>query len=79
MEVARALEERYTYGDYKTWDDDLRWELIDGGAFCMSPGPAPMHQFLSRKLSTKLDVYFEGKECQVLYAPVDVVLPDSPI
>jgi len=23
-------EEYYTYADYCKWDDDLRWELIDG-------------------------------------------------
>ena len=34
-EAATAVKERYTYGDYKSWDDDLRWELIDGEAYCM--------------------------------------------
>ena len=32
-------EEYYTYVDYKSWNDGLRRELIDGDAFCMSPGP----------------------------------------
>ena len=27
--------ERYSYADYLTWDDDKRWELIDGQVFCM--------------------------------------------
>jgi len=74
-EAAKILEKRYTYGDYRTWDDGLRWELIDGEAFCMSPGPGTAHQFLAAKLFTKLGSYFEGKECQAFFAPFDVMLP----
>ena len=74
-EAERAPEERYTYGDYRTWDDDLRWELIYGEAFCMSPGPGTAHQSLAAKLFTKLGGYFEGKECQAFFAPFDVMLP----
>ena len=74
-EAETAVEERYTYGDYKSWDDGLRWELIDGEAFCMSPGPGTVHQSLAFVLALKLGVYFEGKECQVFFAPFDVLLP----
>jgi hypothetical protein len=31
---------RYTYGDYLRWSDDKRWELIEGIAISMSPGPS---------------------------------------
>ena len=75
MEEARVLEERYTYGDYKSWDDKLRWELIDGEAFCMSPGPGEAHQALLTKLIGKLFKYFDGKECRLYAAPFDVMLP----
>ena len=74
-EAAAELKERYTYGDYKLWDDDLRWELIDGEAFCMTPGPGTAHQSLSIHLASELWVYFKGKDCQVFYAPFDVMLP----
>ena len=77
MGEARVLEEYYVYGDYKRWDDGLRWELIDGEAFCMSPGPSTAHQSLLMKLGAKLVGYFEGKECQVFAAPFDVMLPDG--
>lgn len=33
-------KECYTYGDYLTWSDDERWEIIDGEAFDMTPAPA---------------------------------------
>jgi len=29
-EATPAYKESYTYADYITWDDDIRWELIDG-------------------------------------------------
>ena len=76
-EAAKLLEERYTYGDYKMWNDGLRWELIDGEAFCMSPGPRTAHQSLSSKLIIKLGNYFEGTGCQVFDAPFDVMLPSG--
>ena len=72
---ARVLEERYTYRDYKLWDDGLRWELIDGEAFCMAPGPGESHQFLSITLATELNIYFKNKKCRVYTAPFDVMLP----
>ena len=74
---ARVLEERYTYGDYKLWDDDLRWELIDGEAFCMSPGPGEPHQSLLVTLTTELKIYFKNKKCRVYVAPFDVMLPNG--
>jgi hypothetical protein len=37
--VAMKREERFTYGDYVTWDDGERWELIDGIPYNMSPAP----------------------------------------
>ncbi|GHV33792.1 hypothetical protein FACS1894187_03060 [Synergistales bacterium] len=80
MNVLREQDldsERYTYGDYKTWDDGLRWELIDGEAFCMSPAPRTVHQRILLKLSTRLENYFEGKQCQVLISPIDVLLPEG--
>ena len=74
-DAVRVLKGYYTYGDYKTWDDGLRWELIEGEAFCMSPGPSTAHQSLLGDLHIKLGNFFEGKECRVFLAPFDVMLP----
>ena len=73
MSEARALEEYYTYGDYKSWDDDLRWELIGGEVFCMSPGPGTAHQSLLMALSLELGIYFKNKECRPATARRDLV------
>jgi hypothetical protein len=29
-DAVRRSDRHYTYGDYRTWSDDERWELIDG-------------------------------------------------
>ena len=47
-EVKEALvdyNKKYTYSDYITWDDDNRWELIDGVPYLMS-APNRVHQEL---------------------------------
>jgi Uma2 family endonuclease len=69
-------QERFTYADYLTWPDDERWELIDGEAYAMSPGPNRLHQELSGALFNLLYNHLKGKECKVYSAPFDVRLPD---
>ena len=67
-------EEYYTYADYCTWDDDERWELIDGVAYAMSPAPTVNHQSISAKLVTQLSNFLKGRTCRVFAAPFDVRL-----
>jgi len=69
-------EGSFTYADYLTWDDGQRWELIDGEAFCMSPGPNRIHQKWLGELFVQLHTHLEGKQCEVYLAPFDVRLPD---
>ena len=67
-------EQRYTYADYCTWDDNERWELIEGVPYAMSPAPAWRHQGISRELSYQLTDFLKGKPCKVFAAPFDVRL-----
>ncbi len=69
-------EDRFTYADYLTWDDDQRWELIDGEASCMSPGPNRLHQKWLGELYRQFANYLVGKPCEVYMAPFDVRLQD---
>jgi Uma2 family endonuclease len=69
-------EDRFTYADYLTWDDGQRWELIDGVAFCMSPGPSRLHQKWLGELFVQFHSYLVGKPCEVYMAPFDVRLQD---
>jgi Uma2 family endonuclease len=72
-------QEKYTYRDYLTWDDNERYEIVGGEAFCMSPAPASFHQVACSKLITKLTNFFEGKSCTPLVSPIDVVLSEDNI
>jgi Uma2 family endonuclease len=67
---------RYTYGDYLQWDDDERWELIDGRAYAMAAPTLP-HQRLVGELGAQLILQLRGATCEALVSPVDVRLPTA--
>jgi Uma2 family endonuclease len=68
----------YRYGEYRTWSDDERWELIDGVAYDMSPAPSTAHQAIVVWLIQALGPVLEKGGCRVFVAPFDVLLPDTP-
>lgn len=74
--TAEKIETRFTYADYAKWDDDQRWELIDGFAYNMTPAPRTKHQDLLGNLFREISVYLKGKQCRSFLAPTDVVLND---
>ncbi|MBP9088372.1 MAG: Uma2 family endonuclease [Kofleriaceae bacterium] len=65
----------HTYGDYLSWSDDVRYELIDGVAYLMSPAPPRLHQELAGELHRQIANALLGKRCRPFIAPVDVRLP----
>ena len=77
MAMARpaAGDATYTYGDYRQWTDETRWELIQGAAFAMTPAPGLSHQSVSRELLLQVGEHFRDRRCQVFHAPFDVRLP----
>ena len=72
-EAVPAYNKKYTYSDYITWDDDQRWELIDGVPYLMS-APNRAHQTILGRLHLKIGTFLEGKHCEVFFAPFDVRL-----
>lgn len=68
-------DQKYTYGDYYTWPDGERWEIVDGDVYNMSPAPSPTHQELLGNIYYLFKDFFEGKKCKVYLAPFDVRLP----
>ena len=66
--------ERYIYEDYASWDDDNRYELIDGVVYMMSPAPSQEHQRIIVEIAAQLWVFLKGKPCKVFAAPFDVCL-----
>lgn len=39
MGVPKLKYEHFTYSDYLTWNDEKRWEIIQGAAFEMTSAP----------------------------------------
>ncbi len=72
------MQNHYTYGDYLTWPDGFRVELIDGTC-CVREPPAPsrVHQEIVAGLHLQVGAALEGKASQVYFAPFDVRLPKS--
>jgi Uma2 family endonuclease len=71
----RKEVERFTYGDYLSWDDSERWEIIGGEAYNMTPAPNTAHQSIFVELIFQFKSQLQGKPCQVFAAPFDVRLP----
>jgi len=64
---------KYTYSDYLKWDDDIRYELIDGVPYAMS-APTVKHQGTLGNLFAQLHSFLKGKQCKVYLSPFDVRL-----
>jgi Uma2 family endonuclease len=71
-------DEKFTYADYLAWPDEERWELIEGEAYNMSPGPGTTHQTLTGTIFRKISDFLEGKKCRVFLSPLDVRLKECP-
>lgn len=76
MALAVKREKRYTYHDYLTWEDDERWELIDGVVYNMTPAPAFRHQRVAGNFYRILGNRLWGKPCVAGIAPTDIVLSE---
>ena len=75
MGLALKDRQKHTYGDYLRWPDDLRYELIDGDAFLMSPAPDLPHQDVTGEIYFQVRQALNGKPCRAFIAPLDVRLP----
>ncbi|MCL2064501.1 MAG: Uma2 family endonuclease [Candidatus Cloacimonetes bacterium] len=67
------LKESYTYADYLTWDDEIRYELIDGVPYALA-APNTIHQRILRKLILIIGNHLEDKTCEMFFAPTEVRL-----
>jgi Uma2 family endonuclease len=71
----QTANQRYTYADYLTWDDDVRRELIDGFVYELS-APVPRHADITGKLLIWIGAFIEKRKgkCKIYHAPFDVRL-----
>lgn len=75
MGLAQRDTEQHTYGEYLSWPDDERYELIDGVAYLMAPAPTLDHQDIVGELFRQLANALFDKPCRAYVSPVDVRLP----
>ncbi|MCG8402082.1 MAG: Uma2 family endonuclease [Firmicutes bacterium] len=66
---------KYVYRDYLSWQDNERWEIIDGVPYAMTPAPSWQHQAVLGEIHRQFANYFEGKQCRAFAAPFDVRIP----
>ncbi|MBP1148409.1 MULTISPECIES: Uma2 family endonuclease [unclassified Methylocaldum] len=74
MGLALRDSERHTYGDYLSWPEGVRYELIDGRAYLMAPAPNLEHQDIAGEIYRQLSNALEGKPCRAFIALVAVRL-----
>ena len=75
-QLQRRIATNYTYADYTTWDDDQRWEIIDGAAYAMA-APLFDHQTVVGSVFRQVATALLGKRCRAMVSPLDVRLPIS--
>jgi len=75
--LALKQEKGYTYGDYLTWPEEERWQIIDGIAYDMSPSPTVEHQLILNELSRQFSTYLLDKTCILIPSPIDVLFPGT--
>lgn len=68
-----AKQERVTFADVLTWDEDERIEIINGEALMMAT-PSRIHQEICFEIGRQLGNYLDGKQCKVYPAPFGVRL-----
>ncbi|MFN2349579.1 MAG: Uma2 family endonuclease [Thioalkalivibrio sp.] len=75
MGLALRDKAHHTYGDYISWSEETRYELVDGHAYAMAPAPSVSHQQVVGELYRQVADALDDSPCRVLIAPVDVRLP----
>jgi len=71
--ASKKENEYFTYEDYLSWPDDVRYELIDGVPKMMS-APSRFHQEISGELYLQIGNFLKGKPCKVYYPPFEIKL-----
>lgn len=70
--------DRFSYDDYKEWEDGEEWEIIGGKAYMMAPSPNTNHQEIAGKIFGEIYSFLKGKLCKV-YGELDVILSEEDI
>lgn len=66
---------KVSWTEYRSWDDESRWEIIDGRPYAMT-APRVAHQAVLTELLALLHAHFKGRPCRVFVSPIDVRLSE---
>lgn len=77
MSLAQRDTAYHTYAEYLSRPADLRYELIDGAAYLVSPAPLRIHQEIVGEIHFQVRAALEAKPCRAHIAPFDVRLPKA--
>ena len=77
MGLQQRDDRHYTYGDYRTWSEDVRYELIDGIAWILTPAPDRRHQEFVGEIYCQVANALVDRPCRTYVAPFDVRLPKA--
>lgn len=78
MAVSRKEPEQYTYADFITWRDDVRYELIDGTVHSTALAASVAHQMLVGEIYRCLANQLDRSRYRAVLGPVDLRLPRRP-
>ncbi|MCI8833540.1 MAG: Uma2 family endonuclease [Clostridia bacterium] len=73
MENLALQQRKYTYEDLQNFEDEKRYELINGELYLMS-SPTTLHQEIIGEIHAQLHNYLKRKKCKVFVSPLDVCL-----
>lgn len=74
----KQIEKNWSYAQYLTWDDNNRWEIINGTVYNMSPAPGRFHQHYIGNIFAQFHQQLKGKPCQAFVSPFDVRFAEKP-
>ena len=76
--LAKTKQQEITFDEFIKLDSetDELLEYIDGVVYNQA-SPSIKHQRVSHKLSFEFENHFNGKECEVFTAPIDIVLKNE--
>ena len=70
-------QDTLTYAEYLDLGEEVRYEVIDGKVYNMSPAPSTKHQAVQREILTEFTIYLRGKKCSVFGSPIDVCFSEA--
>lgn len=73
MMPLRKEDNMLTYDQYLSMGENVKYEIIDGELYNMSPSPSVKHQTIAKELVTEFNIYLRGKKCEVI-PEIDVSL-----